>query len=100
MITTISELARSPEILLGIFGPLFAAVVMLIVLERSFSRSAERVTQAIMAAMPLKMLFFGAYVLVMIRVLELRPVPFVLSFAVSFAVFQMIIALRLKRFFV
>jgi hypothetical protein len=51
------------------------------------------------AAFAGKLVFFLAYVTVMIRVLSLRPVPFVGSFTTYFIVLYFVAALHLRRMF-
>ena len=51
------------------------------------------------AAFAVKMVFFGAYVAVMLRRLSLRPVPFVVSFTAYFIALYLIEALSLQRLF-
>jgi len=46
-----------------------------------------------------KMIFFAAYVAVMLRVLDLEPIPFVVSFASSFIALHLIEGLGLRRLF-
>jgi hypothetical protein len=50
-------------------------------------------------AFVLKMIFFGTYVAVMLRVMRFRPVPFVISFTGYFIGLYLIEALYLKRLF-
>jgi hypothetical protein len=45
------------------------------------------------------MVFFGAYVAVMLAVLRLRPIPFVLSFTGYFIGLYLMEALYLRRLF-
>jgi hypothetical protein len=51
------------------------------------------------AGFAIKLVFFGAYLTVGLRVLSLRPVPFVVSFTGYFIVLYLIEALYLKRLF-
>ena len=53
----------------------------------------ERLTSLMIAAFAGKMVFFGAYVAVMLKVLSLRPVPFVVSFTSSFIALYLMEAL-------
>jgi hypothetical protein len=51
------------------------------------------------AAFGVKMVFFGGYVAVMLRVLRLRPVPFTVSFSSYFIALHLVEALLLRRLF-
>ena len=86
-------------LLLGVAGPLAAALASWLVSERTYRRSPAALTSVMIAAFAAKLVFFGAYVAVMIGVLSLRPVPFVASFTVSFIALHLVEALALRRLF-
>ena len=48
--------------------------------ERTYRRDPRALTAVMIAAFAVKMVFFGAYVAVMLSVVGLQPVPFVASF--------------------
>ena len=50
-------------------------------------------------AFAFKLVFFGGYVAVMLRVLQLRPVPFVVSFSSYFIALHFVEAFCLQRLF-
>jgi len=87
------------EILCGMIGPLFAVCVTAIVVDRTFSRHPEASTSILIGAFASKLVFFLVYVTVMIRILSLRPIPFVASFTTYFIVLYFVEALRLRRLF-
>jgi hypothetical protein len=87
------------EVFCGMLGPLAAASGTSLVTERIYKRRPESLTRLMMAAFLGKMIFFGAYVAVMLRVLSLRPVPFVTSFIFYFIVLYLTEALYLRRLF-
>jgi hypothetical protein len=64
-------------------GPLFAAVVSWVLMDRASRAGSGRLTSVMMTAFFAKMVFFGTYVVAVMRVpgLELRP------FAVSFTAY-------------
>jgi hypothetical protein len=49
------------------------------------------------AALAVKMVFFGGYMVVVLRVLGMRPVPFIVSFAGYFIALHAMEALFLRR---
>jgi hypothetical protein len=59
----------------------------------------ERVMGVMVTAFMAKMMFFGVYVAGMLRGLELRRTPFVVSFTVYFIALYAMEALFLKRLF-
>lgn len=88
-----------PEALYAMLGPLAAACGTWVVTERTYRRHPERLTGIMVAGLLVKALFFGAYVIVMLRTLGVRPQPFVASFTVFFIGLYGLEALFLKRLF-
>jgi hypothetical protein len=87
------------EIWFGMLAPLAVTSTSWIVAERSYRRSPGQLTSVMMAAFAAKVVFFGAYVSLAIGVLDVQPVPFVVSFAGYYIVLHMLEALWLKRLF-
>jgi hypothetical protein len=96
-IDAVSGRAADREVLAGMAGPLAAAVASWVVYERAYRSAPERLTNVMIAALAVKMVFFGGYVAVMLRVLQMRPVPFVVSFAGYFIALYAMEALFLRR---
>jgi hypothetical protein len=88
------------EVLSGMLGPLAAAIASWIVAERTYRANPERLTAVMIAAFAAKMLFFGAYVAVMLKVLAFRPIPFVASFTGHLIGLYGMEALYLRRLFI
>ena len=86
-----------PEVLLGMAGPLTSAVVSWVLYERAHRSAPGRLTNVMITALALKLVFFGVYVGVMLRGLNLRPVPFVVSFAAYFIALHAMEAPFLRR---
>lgn len=70
----------NPEVLLGMLGPLVSACLTWVAVVRAHRRAPEQVTRVLVAGIAAKMVFFGAYLVVMLRVADLRPVPFIAGF--------------------
>ena len=87
------------EVLYGMLGPLAMVTGSWILMERAYSRNPERLTAVMIGAFAGKLVFFGAYVAVMLRVLSLRPRTFVASFTGYFIALYLIEALYLRRLF-
>ena len=85
--------------LFGVLGPLAVAIATWLLAERTYRRNPEALTGQMIAGFGGKMLFFGAYVAVMIKGLSQPAVPFVASFTGSFIVLHVIEALALRRLF-
>jgi hypothetical protein len=89
----------NPEVLYGMLGPLAVGSVSWIVTERTHASRPERLTGVLVTGMAIKAVFYGAYVIVMLRVLALRPIPFVASFTSYFIVLHLMEALFMRRMF-
>jgi uncharacterized membrane protein len=88
-----------PEFTAGMAGPLLVSVINWAVVSRTFRATPERVQALMIHAFAAKLLFFAVYVIVMIRLLGLRPAPFVLSFTGYFVVLYAIQAFLMRRLF-
>ena len=80
-------------------APLAGAVATWVLVTRTYARRPEQLTPLMVAAFGGKLVFFGAYVSVMLGVLSLRPLPFVISFTAYFIALHLFEALCLQRLF-
>jgi hypothetical protein len=87
------------EVTLGMLAPLAAATLSWVLTERTYRRDPRRLTGLMMTGFAAKMVFFGAYVVVMLKVVGLRPVPFVVSFTGYFIALYLTEALLMRRLF-
>jgi hypothetical protein len=87
------------DVLLGMLGPLLVASGSWVVTERTYRERPQALMNVMVAAFAFKLVFFGAYVAVMIRVVALRPVPFIASFTGYLAGLYVMEALYLRRLF-
>lgn len=85
------------EVWLGMTGPLAAALVAWIAMERTYRRNPGGLTSLMIKAFAAKMVFFGAYIALALTVLLVRPVPFVVSFTGYFIALHIIEAIGLHR---
>jgi hypothetical protein len=93
----ITDGSTDPEVLLGMLGPLVSAIGSWVAYVRAYRSAPGRLTNVMITALAVKMVFFGGYVGVMLRGLELRPVPFIVSFAAYFIALHTIEAAFLRR---
>jgi hypothetical protein len=91
------EWTLNPEVFWGMAGPLLATVGTWLAIAVTHSRAPGQLNSVMVAGFALKAVFFGAYVVVMLRGLDLRPVPFVVSFTGYFIVLYAMEALFLRR---
>ena len=89
----------NPEVLYGMLAPLVVAVVSWIVIERTYRSNPERVMRVMVEGFAVKAVFLGAYVAGMLRLVGLRPVPFVVSFTSYFIALYVTEAVFLRRLF-
>jgi hypothetical protein len=87
------------EVFFGMLAPLVVTTSTWVMAERTYRRDPQRLTTLMMTAFVGKMAFFGAYVAVMLAVVEFRPIPFVVSFTSYFIGLYLIEALCLRRLF-
>ncbi len=87
------------EVLLGMLAPLAATAVSWVLIERTFKRDPQQLTELMIGAFGAKMLFFGAYVAVMFTVIGVQPVPFIASFTGYFIALYLTEALLMRRLF-
>jgi hypothetical protein len=94
-----SGVSNSREVLFGMLAPLAGAASTWLLVARTFPSRPEMVTPLMVAAFAAKLVFFGVYVTIMLRVLFLRPLPFVASFTTYFIALHLFEALCLQRLF-
>jgi len=87
----------NPESFFGMAGPLVAVCASWIAVKRTHHAAPERVMGVMIVWFALKLVFFGAYMAVMIRLLSLRTVPFVTAFVSYFIALYAMQALFLRR---
>ena len=87
------------EILFGMLGPLVATTSTWVLAERIYKRRAEVLTTVMATAFVAKIVFFGAYIALVLLLLRFRPVPFVASFTGYFVTLYLMEALYLRRLF-
>lgn len=83
--------------LAGMLAPLVVASGTWILMARTYRRSPEGLTPLILKAFVGKMVFFGAYVAVVLSVLSIRPIPFIVSFTAYFICLHVMEAICLRR---
>jgi len=89
----------NPEVLYGMLAPLVVAVGSWMVIERTYRSDPERLMRVMVEGLAVKALFFGAYIAGMLRLMGVRPVPFVVSFTSYFIALHVTEAVFLRRLF-
>ena len=83
----------------GMIGPLVAVMATWFAVRRTYRRDPVAVQRVMLGAFFAKFVFFGVYVVVMLKVFRFEAVPFVVSFAVSFLSLYALQAVMLARLF-
>jgi hypothetical protein len=83
----------------GMLAPLLIASASWVMAERTYKRDPRALTGLLITAFAFKLVFFGGYVAVMLRILQLRPIPFVVSFSSYFIALHFVEAFLLQRLF-
>ncbi len=92
--------APAAEVLWGMAGPLGAAMVTWVLVRKTFQSAPEQVTNVMLKAFAGKMLFFAAFVVMMLRGLALSGTPFAVSFTAYFIGVYAMEAVFFQRLFV
>jgi hypothetical protein len=99
LLSAVAVFGSGVELLLGMAAPLAMAVGSWIAVERTYERDPGSVTAVMIGGFAVKMVFFGAYVIIALGGLHVRPAPFVASFTAYFVGLYALEALYLKRLF-
>ena len=89
--------AAAVEVVLGMAAPLLAVVATGILAERTFLADPAQLLPAMLKALIAKAIFFTTWLIAMLKGLELQPVPFAISFVVSFIALYAVQAARFER---
>ncbi len=84
---------------LGMAAPLAVGVATVVLVEQTVRTDIQRLTARLTGALIAKMVFYPVYVLVVISVLAIDPVPFAISFALYFVALHITEALHFKTLF-
>jgi hypothetical protein len=96
-ITAVAGDRLNPEALFGMIGPLVGTCLSWLSVARTHRSAPERVMGVMIVGFAIKLMFFALYVAAMLRLMALRPVPFVTLFVTYFIVLYAMQALFLKR---
>lgn len=99
VVTSLAGPSTRFEVFFGMIGPLLVTTVSWVMTDRTYRSNPERLTALMVTAFAAKLVFFGGYVAVGLRVLGLAPVPFVASFTAYYIALHMTEAAGLRRLF-
>jgi hypothetical protein len=98
-VAVLADRATAVAAFWGMVAPLLVTAASWTAAERTYRSNPRGLTAVMLAGFGGKLLFFGVYVAVMLRVLMVRPVPFAASFTSYFVALHLIEALCLRRLF-
>ena len=84
---------------LGMAAPLAVGLATILLVEHTARTDIRRLTIRMTIAFAVKMVFYALYVLVVIGVLVVDPLPFAISFTFYFAALHLTEALHFKTLF-
>jgi hypothetical protein len=94
-----SAVGHRAEIWLGMLAPLAAAGVSWVAIASTFSTHPERLTAVMMTGFAAKLVFFGVYIALLVKVLHVQGETLAASFAVYFIALFSVEAFCLQRLF-
>ncbi len=89
----------TPAILLGVAGPLAAALATWFAIERTYRQDPLRVTGVMLRAWGAKTVFFAAYIVGVVKGLDVHAVAFVITLTATFIVSYAVEAVLLRQLF-
>tara|TARA_B110000263_G_scaffold246550_1_gene257756 strand:- start:732 stop:1106 length:375 start_codon:yes stop_codon:yes gene_type:complete len=84
---------------MGMLAPLIVGIATIIMVERTTRNAPRALTSRMTIAFLAKMLFYAAYVSVVLAVVTTTPIPFMVSFTVYFVALQFTEAVYFKTLF-
>jgi hypothetical protein len=97
ILTALLSASIKLEIWLGMLGPLAAAIVSWIAMERQHVRRPGGMTALLIKAFAAKMIFFAGYITVLLSIGLVEPIPFVISFLSYYLCLHAMEAIGLRR---
>jgi hypothetical protein len=92
-----AALGHGTEVLLGVIAPVLTTAASWVQITRVWATAPDTSLSVMIRGFIVKSLFFIAWVTIVVKGLEVRPVPFVASLTVSFLVLHFLEAWYLKR---
>jgi hypothetical protein len=84
---------------MGMLAPLIVGIATIVMVERTTRNEPRALTSRMTIAFLAKMLFYAAYVSVVLALVTTTPIPFMVSFTVYFVALQFTEAVHFKTLF-
>jgi hypothetical protein len=92
-----AALGRGVEVLLGVVAPVLTTAASWVSVSRAWATAPASSLPVMIRGFVVKSVFFVAWVVIVLKGFEVRPVPFVVSLTVSYLVLHFVEAWCLKR---
>ena len=99
LIATLVTPDAVPAAFMGMLAPLIVGVATIVMVERTTRNEPRALTSRMTIAFLAKMLFYAAYVSVVLALVTTTPIPFMVSFTVYFVALQFTEAVYFKTLF-
>ena len=96
-VSGLAGLGAEKEIWFGMFGPTLASVVTLVAIERQKILNPQKMLKCIIQSFVIKSIFFGAYIVGLVKTNQVRPGPFVGCFAFFYLALHVAEAVKLHK---
>ena len=96
LVTSLVAPEAAAAAFMGMMAPLIVGIATILMVERTTQNAPRALTSRMTIAFLVKMLFYAAYVSVVIASVTANPLPFILSFTVYFIALQITEALYFK----
>ena len=96
-VSRLAGLGAEKEIWFGMFGPTLASVISWIAIERQKYQNSQQMLKCIIQAFVIKSVFFGAYIIVLVKTDQVSPGSFVSCFAFFYLALHMAEAIKLRE---
>jgi len=99
LIATLVTPDAVPAAFMGMLAPLIVGIATIVMVERTTRNEPRALTSRMTIAFLAKMLFYAAYVSVVLALVTTTPIPFMVSFTVYFVALQFTEAVYFKTLF-
>ena len=85
------------ELFFGWFGPVVSGAVTIYFVQRESKKGLSLITKTLVIGFAIKMVFYGAYILILFKFYSFTPIPLMCSFASFFLGLHALEAVIIKR---
>jgi hypothetical protein len=97
VVSGVAGLGFEREIWLGMLGPTLASALTWVALNRQMRQGPQKMLGCLIKAFMLKFMFFGVYIVALVKTNQVRPEPFVCCLAFFYIALHTTEAFELRR---